>query len=232
MDPYKVLGLSPGASDDEIKKAYRTLAKRYHPDANPGDKTAEQKMKEINAAYDMLINHKYDPASGTSTASSGGASYSDPFGGYNPFGGSYRTYGPFGFGGFYENADASEPPAYRSVRVYLQSGRYQEALRALGNIAENERTARWYYYAAQAHAGLGNRVAALENARRAVSMEPSNPLYQNLLSRLQNPGRTYTTYGRGFSAPSGAGTWCLSVCAINLLLRLCCFPGSGGVICC
>ena len=67
MDPYKVLGLSPGASDDEIKKAYRTLAKRYHPDANPGDKTAEQKMKEINAAYDMLINHKYDPASGAST---------------------------------------------------------------------------------------------------------------------------------------------------------------------
>ena len=86
MDPYKVLGLSPGASDDEIKKAYRTLARRYHPDANPGDKTAEQKMKEINAAYDMLINHKYDPASGASTASSGGASYSDPFGGYNPFG--------------------------------------------------------------------------------------------------------------------------------------------------
>ena len=54
MDPYKVLGVAPGASEDEIKKAYRTLAKKYHPDLNPGDKAAAEKMNEINVAYDIL----------------------------------------------------------------------------------------------------------------------------------------------------------------------------------
>lgn len=54
MDPYKVLGVSPNASDEEIKKAYRTLSKKYHPDLNPGDEAAAQKMREVNAAYDMI----------------------------------------------------------------------------------------------------------------------------------------------------------------------------------
>ena len=53
-DLYEVLGLQRGASEDEIKKAYRKLAKKYHPDLNPGDKTAEEKMKEVNAAYEIL----------------------------------------------------------------------------------------------------------------------------------------------------------------------------------
>ncbi len=54
MDPYKVLGVSPGATDEEIKKAYRTLAKKYHPDLNPGNEEAEDRMNEINVAYDLL----------------------------------------------------------------------------------------------------------------------------------------------------------------------------------
>src|SRR5881227_497749 len=53
-DLYKVLGVDRKASQDEIKKAYRKLARQYHPDKNPGDKTAETKFKEISAAYDVL----------------------------------------------------------------------------------------------------------------------------------------------------------------------------------
>ena len=53
-DLYEVLGIEKGASDEDIKKAYRKLAKKYHPDLNPGDKEAEQKMKEVNAAYEVL----------------------------------------------------------------------------------------------------------------------------------------------------------------------------------
>ncbi len=77
QDPYKILGVSPSASEEEIKKAYRTLAKKYHPDLNPGDEVAAQRMNEINAAYDILSKpHTARHASGYGPGSSYGSSYS------------------------------------------------------------------------------------------------------------------------------------------------------------
>ncbi|MBE6981058.1 MAG: J domain-containing protein [Ruminococcaceae bacterium] len=68
-DPYKVLGVSPNASDEEIKRAYRALAKKYHPDRNPGDTEAAKKMQEVNAAYEQIKDpgkgRQYDPFGGT-----------------------------------------------------------------------------------------------------------------------------------------------------------------------
>ena len=63
-DYYKILGVAKGAEEKEIKRAYRNLARKYHPDKNPGDKGAEEKFKEINEAYEVVGNadnrQKYD----------------------------------------------------------------------------------------------------------------------------------------------------------------------------
>ena len=88
-DYYEVLGLSKGASDDEIKKAYRKLAKQYHPDLHPGDAEAEAHFKEVNEAYSVLSDSdkkaKYD-AYGHAAFEQGGGGGSG-FGGFGGFGG-------------------------------------------------------------------------------------------------------------------------------------------------
>lgn len=102
-DYYEILGVSKSASDDEIKKAYRKLAVKYHPDKNPGDKEAEAKFKEINEAHDVLSDKqkraRYDQFGHAGVGGAGG----NPFaGGGNPFGGGFDFNGQtfnFDFGG-------------------------------------------------------------------------------------------------------------------------------------
>ena len=201
-DPYKVLGVSPNASDEEIKKAYRALAKKYHPDVNPGNAEAERRMNEINAAYDQIKNPQ-------SNQQSGFGGYGAGFGGY-----SSRSYQESG----------EESNSIRAALNYIRTRHFNEALNALAGVPAGERNAKWYYLNAIAHYGLGNRIAAMENARRAVAMEPNNYDYQSLLNELQGGGSFYTTYSQGFPTSPVGNNVCLGVCLASLLCRFCpCF---------
>ncbi len=104
-DYYEVLGLQKGASDEEIKKAFRKMAKQYHPDLHPGDKEAEKKFKEINEAYGVLSDadkkSKYDRFGHAGVDPSYGAGQGGGFGGFGGFQGDIDLGDIFGsfFGG-------------------------------------------------------------------------------------------------------------------------------------
>ncbi len=197
QDPYKVLGVSPDASDDEIKQAYRRLAKQYHPDRNPGDAAAAKKMQEINAAYEQIKNPEKAQSQG---------------GGYGGYGGYGQTYEQTqGAGG-----DTYQQAAYN----YIRFGRYREALNVLANCTQ--RNARWYYLSALANNGIGNQVTALEHIKRAVSMEPDNPEYLRVLGMIENGGSTYRRQASEYRGFAMRGNPCLNLCLCYALQMLCC----------
>lgn len=213
-DPYKVLGLNRDASDEDVKRAYRRLAKKYHPDLNPGDQEAARKMQEVNAAYEQIKN----PEKFQQQQQSGG--YGNPYGGYyDPFGGAYRqqNYGS-------QTGDQYQQAAYQ----YIRFGRYREALNTLNS--SSERNARWYYLSALANHGLGNQVTALEHIRKAVSMEPDNLEYLNTLERMEHGGAAYRQQAGNYRGFTMGGDPCTNLCLCYLMNIFCC--GGRGLFCC
>ena len=224
-DPYKVLGVSPNASDDEIQKAYRRLVKKYHPDVNTGDENAEKKMREINAAYDQIRNIREGKAS---YGGQNGNPYGNPYGNAGNGGGGY--YGGFswedifgsGFGGYSQQQEATTE--LTAARNYINAGHYREALNVLNSVDSSQRNARWYYFHALANYGIGNRIEAMSDAEQAVRMEPDNFEYKQLLSRMKNGGATYQQYGGGSPIVCGTSNICLDLCIANMLCGMCCRP--------
>ena len=212
MDPYQILGVDRNASDEEIKRAYRRLAKQYHPDANPWDVYAAKKMQEINDAYDRIKN----PEKQQAAPGQGSQSY-----GYDPFRGYYQrqSYNQ-------KYADSHLQAAYN----YILYRRFREALNVLAQF-EGPRNAAWYYLSALANQGIGNQVTALEHMRRAVSMEPDNQEYLNALNRMEHGGDTYRRQAGNFQGFDLRMNPCTTLCLCMLCNRLC--PGLGyWFLCC
>ena len=134
-DYYEVLGVGKDADDSAIKKAYRSLAKKYHPDMNPGDKDAEAKFKEVNEAYDVLSDAdkkaKYDQFGHAAfdPSAGGGAGYGG-FGGFGDFGDLGDIFGSFfggGFGGGGSSRRANAPTRGEDVMARVSIS-FEEAV--------------------------------------------------------------------------------------------------------
>ncbi|MGN6715716.1 DnaJ domain-containing protein [Anaerocolumna jejuensis] len=193
-DPYKALGVSSNASNDEIKRAYRELSRKYHPDSNVDNPLADlaaEKFKEVQQAYDQIMKER----------EGGGSGYT---GGNTSYGRPDEAYG-----------DSAQ---LNSVYDYLNAGRYREALNELDRIYP--RTARWYYYSAIGNNRTGNNYLALNHAREAVNMEPNNIEYRNLLNQMDWQGRRYDNTRRqtgGYGDGCGSGNFCCDLCIADSL---------------
>lgn len=245
-DPYSVLGVSRDASEEEIKKAYKALSRRYHPDANvnnPNKAQAEEKFKEIQAAYQQIMKERtsgYGSGYGGSGYGAGGygragygGSSSGGQGGYGGQGGGSfwgfgGPFGGFGYGSFGQGMDTGyeENNHIRSAGNYIRNGYYKEARTALDGMEARDRSARWYYYSAIAHSGLGNNVAALEHAKRASAMEPDNMDYRNLVQQFESGGSWYEQRRAQYGYPTfGAGNLCARWLCTMMMCNVCCLGG-------
>ncbi len=201
-DPYEVLGVSPNASDEEIKRAYRELARKYHPDNyvdNPLADLAQEKMKEINEAYDAITK---------GTANSGGSGSSGAYQGYQRS----RAY-----------SSASGNPTYAAIRQNINLGNIVVAEEQLNAIAN--RDAEWYFLSGSIAYRKGWMDEARRNYEIACQMAPGNLEYQQALN-VMNGGNAYRRQQH-----QGGMDGC-DVCSSLICADCCCEAMGGDLIPC
>ena len=177
MNPYQVLGVPENASEEEIKKAYKELVKKYHPDKyqdNPLADLAEEKLQEVNEAYDMLMKNR-------NSGSSGSYSYGN-YGSGSGSGGSYGT------------------PDYMAVRRYIDAGNLTAAENILNST--KDRSAEWFFLSGMLSYRKGWYDDAVNKLKTANDLAPNNMEYSQAYGRIINMGGAYQNqaYGRGYGS--------------------------------
>ncbi len=207
-DPYSVLGITSDATDEEVKNAYRALARKYHPDNygddNPLKDLANEKMQEVNAAYDEILRMR---AAGGSSYN-GGSTYYDSYSG-----------------------TGSSSGVYAEIRRKINSRRFGEAERKLAEVPEGDRVAEWHYLYSVILMQRGRVNDAMRELEMACNMEPGNMEYQKAKEMFNTGARGYgSTYyggaGGGYRRRSTADDAC--DCCTNLICLDCLCECMGG----
>lgn len=205
-DPYAVLGISPNASDEEVKRTYRELARKYHPDNyqnNPLADLAEEKMKEINEAYDAVSQMR----------SGGGGQYQ-----YQ----AQQSAGQTQTGGAqYQQRSTSSNPQYTQIRSWISLGNLEQADRMLQKMIPED--GEWHYLKGCIAQRRGWLDEALRCFQRAVNMAPGNMEYRQAMIYAQNGGQAYQPNG-GYGADRGVPLDC---CTTLLCVDCLCGGGNG-----
>ncbi|MBR4887631.1 MAG: DnaJ domain-containing protein [Clostridia bacterium] len=218
-DPYKVLGVSPSASDDEVKKAYREMAKKYHPDQYANTPLAElagEKMKEVNDAYDTIVKQRKEGRTGGAYGNGGYSSYNNYNNGYNNYG--------------YNTGNSS----FADVRRLITTNRIADAEQILDGVPGDRRNAEWYFLKGVVLMRRGWLDEARNHFARACQMDPGNMEYRQALNQfdMQRQGG-YNGYGYGGGQYRGSECNSCDVCS-SLMCADCCCECMGGdlVPCC
>lgn len=201
MNPYKVLGVSEDASPEEIRAAYREMVKKYHPDKytdNPLKELANEKLKEINEAYEILMKK------GT-TASSSRADN-----------GQYGTYS--GSGSAYSGPAAAE---FARARGLINQNNLQAAKQILDSLSV--RNAEWYYLYGIVYLRQGWYDRAREYLSRAYEQEPGNAEYRNAYAAINNAGSPFSRgYGGGGRQSYDSSCSACDICGTLMCMDCCC----------
>lgn len=195
-DPYKVLNVSPTASDDEVKKAYRELARKYHPDNYHGsdlEKMAEEKMKEINEAYAMIQKQRKGD------------------GGQKRYGADTDGYGTYG-------QSSSSNPLFQRIRMAINQGDLAAAEQMLNHT--DLRTAEWHFLMGSVYYRRGWLDEAAREFEMACGMEPNNMEYQQAYQYMRGGGSAYRPEGFGSGGMMNCN-WCQAMICAGMMCTIC-----------
>ena len=199
-DPYSILGVSKTATDEEVKAAYRELARKYHPDNytddNPLKDLAKEKMQEVNEAYDKITRDREKKKKG----------------------------------GKSEESEYTGTAVYGYVRRLINDRNFKTAEIELTKIPQAERTAEWHYLASVLLMHRNRVSDAMRELEIACNMDPGNLEYQRAKEMFNNTANTYSNAYYGDNNPYGrrGGTNDACDCCANLICLDCLCECMGG----